>query len=103
MARLSRIGFQRLREVALRHQHVADLAVGHREIALPARIAGVGLGQALPNGEAVAEGFQRLRRDCPAPTSTSPTLLVGDREIALPAGIAGVGLGQALAMARPSW
>ena len=77
----------------MRHQHVADLVVGDGEIALPVGIAGVGLGQAVGDGEAVPVGFQRLgeialRRQHVA------DLLVGDGEIALPAGIGGVGLGQ---------
>ena len=89
------IGFQRGFEIALRHLHVADLVVADREIALPARIAGVGLRQALANGEAVGIGFQRgfeiaLRHLHVA------DLVVADREIALPARIAGVGLRQAL-------
>ena len=46
--------FQRVGEIALRHQHVADLVVGHGEIALPAGIVGVGLGQALADREAGA-------------------------------------------------
>ena len=61
------IGFERLGKIALRHQHVADLVVRDREIALPAGIAGVGRGQALGNGEAVADRPSAPRRDCPAP------------------------------------
>ena len=56
------IGLQRSRKVALRHLHVADLVVRHRQIALPAGVAGIGLRQPLPDGEAVAIGFQRSRK-----------------------------------------
>src|SRR5260370_1420278 len=60
-------GFQRVGQIALRHQHVADLVVGHRQIALPDRVAAVGLRQtlsdrALSDHEPVAERFQRLRQ-----------------------------------------
>ena len=54
------VGLQRLAQLALRHQHVADIVVGGRQIALPAGIAWVGLGQALCDGEAVAVGLQCL-------------------------------------------
>ena len=63
---------------------------------LPAGIAGVGLGQAVADGEAVAVGFQRLGEIALRHLHVAD-LLVGDGEIALPAGIAGIGLGQALA------
>ena len=89
------VGFQRLGEIALRHQHVADLVVGDGEIALPAGIAGVGLGQAVGNGEAVLVGFQRLGEIALRHQHVADPV-VGDGEIALPAGIAGVGLGQAV-------
>ena len=36
-------GVPRLRLVALRHQHVADLVVRHRQIALPPGVAGAGV------------------------------------------------------------
>jgi hypothetical protein len=42
---------QRGGEIALRLLHVADLVVAHRQIALPAGIAGVGFGQPLSDGE----------------------------------------------------
>ena len=48
------IGPKRLVELALRLKHVADVAVGDRQIALPAGVAGIGLRQPLPEGEAVA-------------------------------------------------
>ena len=44
------IGFERGFEIALRDLHVADLLVADREITLPARVAGVGLRQALGYG-----------------------------------------------------
>ena len=34
MARLRRIGFQRSRQIALRHLHVANLVIRHRQFAL---------------------------------------------------------------------
>ena len=46
---------------ALFDQHVAELVGGDGEIALPVRIVGVGLGEALSDGEAVTVGGQRLR------------------------------------------
>jgi hypothetical protein len=34
----------------VRHQHVADLVVGHRQVGLPAGVAWVGLRQTVGNG-----------------------------------------------------
>ena len=45
------IRFQRLRKIALRDQNVADPIIGHRQIALPVRIARVCLRQTLGSGE----------------------------------------------------
>ena len=39
-----------------------DLLVGHRQIALPAGVAGIGPGEPLGDGEAVLVGLQRLRQ-----------------------------------------
>ena len=47
IVRPSRYDLQRAGEVALRDLHVADFLVGHREIAPPAGVAGVGLRQAV--------------------------------------------------------
>ena len=41
------VGPQRLLQATLRDQHVADLIKAHRQIALPAGMAGVLLGQVL--------------------------------------------------------
>ena len=41
------VGLERLVELALRHQHVADLVVGDRQNALPLRVAAVGGCEAL--------------------------------------------------------
>jgi hypothetical protein len=56
------IGFQRTREVALRHLHVADVGVRYRQIAPPAGIIGIGLRQGLHDSEEVGKGFQRTRK-----------------------------------------
>src|SRR5580658_1926395 len=39
------VRFQRLQQIALRHQHVANKIARHRQVALPAGVAGVGLRQ----------------------------------------------------------
>jgi hypothetical protein len=52
--------FQRLGQIALRHQHVANTVVGHRQIVPPAGVAGVGFCQPVGNRKPVAERFQRL-------------------------------------------
>src|SRR5512143_1547189 len=46
--------------IVLRQQDVADLVVGHGEIALPAGIAWIALGETINDGEALAIGFERL-------------------------------------------
>ena len=66
-----------------------------RQIALPSGVAGVGLGQPLGDGEAVAVGFQRARRVALRHQHVAD-LVVRHRQIALPSGVAGVGLGEAL-------
>ena len=45
--------FPRRSEIALLHQRLAHFVVGDEEIALSARITGVGLGQPIFDGEAV--------------------------------------------------
>ncbi len=52
---------QRLRFVAGLPVHRCELGIAHREIALLARIAGVGFREAVSNGEAVLITFQRAR------------------------------------------
>jgi hypothetical protein len=54
---------------------------GHREIALPLRIARIGLRDALGNGEAVLERFQRAR-EIALRLLHIANLFVGDRQIA---------------------
>ena len=61
------VGLQRRREVALRAQHVADLVVRHRQVALPAGVAGIGLRQALGDGERGAVAVAAPPPGCPAP------------------------------------
>src|SRR5208282_4139684 len=62
---------------------------------LPARIAGIGLGEALPDGERGAVGLEAPRQIALFHEHVAdPTLR--DRQIALPARIAGIGLGEAL-------
>ena len=96
MARLVAVGFQRTRKVALRHLHVADLVVQHRQIALPVGVAGIGLRQPLHDGEAVAVGLQRTRKVTLRHLHVAD-LVVQHRQIVLPAGVAGIGLRQPLA------
>ena len=50
------------------------LAMARSQICLPSGIAGIGLGEALGDGEAVAIGFERLGQ-VSLVLSTSPTLL----------------------------
>jgi hypothetical protein len=43
-------GLARPGEIALRHQHLADLVVGHRQVALPAGIAKASSGESVGDG-----------------------------------------------------
>src|SRR5262249_24748048 len=70
--------------------------VGQRKVVLPARIGGIGFGQALADAEAVLIGFERLSTFALVPQHIAH-FLVAYCEIALPARIAGISLGQALA------
>ena len=72
---------------------VGELSVNYREIALPTRIAGVGLRQTLGYGEIVGIGFQRGFEIALRHLHIADPV-VADREIALPTRIAGVGLRQ---------
>jgi len=58
-------GQQRAGEVALGDEHVADLVVADREIALPGGIVGVPRGEGLADGQAVAKGLQRAGEVAP--------------------------------------
>ena len=89
------VGFERAGKVALRHLHIADLLVRHRQIALPAGVAGIGLRQPLSDGEAVAIGFQPAGKVALGHLHIAHPV-VRDREIALPAGIGGIGRASAL-------
>ena len=55
MARPSRKALSALGQVALGHQHIAHLVIGDGEIALPSGVVGIGLGEALADGEARRE------------------------------------------------
>ena len=87
---------QRLAAFPHPSEHIRDLRVRHREIALPAGVAGVGLRQAVSNREAIAVRTSSAPARSPCATCTSPTLLYDTAEIALPAGVAGIGLRQAV-------
>jgi hypothetical protein len=54
-----RIGFQRASEVALRLLHAADLLIGHREIALPIRVARVRRRKTFHRGTRLVIGGER--------------------------------------------
>jgi hypothetical protein len=58
---------QRFRQIALRRQHIADLAVGDRQIALPARIAGIGFARRSMIARLSRVGGQRFATDRAAP------------------------------------
>ncbi len=93
IARLSWKDLQGFGQISLRHEHIAHPIVGDREIALPAGVARIGLGETVCNGEAVLEGLQgfgqiALRHEHIAHP------IVGDRQIPLPAGVARIGLGE---------
>ena len=79
----------------MRHQHVADLLVGDRQIALPLRVAGVGGGETLSDGKAVAVRLERLV-ELALRHQHVADILVGDRQIALPLRVAAIGGGEAL-------
>ena len=56
------VASQRRRQVALGALHVADLFLGHREVALPSGVCGIGLGQALEDGMGCLVASQRRRQ-----------------------------------------
>ena len=89
------VGLERAGKVALRHLHVANFVVRHRQIALPAGVAGIGLRQPLGDGEAVAVGLERAGKVALRHLHVANSL-VRHRQIALPAGVAGIGLRQPL-------
>ncbi len=51
---------QRLAQIALRHEHVADLVMGDRQIALEPGVARIGTRQTLEDGVRGLEALQRL-------------------------------------------
>ena len=65
------IGGQRLRPVPLDHQHVLDLVLADREVALRLCVGRIARGKRLGDGQAPAIGGQRSR-PVPWATSTSP-------------------------------
>src|SRR5262249_23548865 len=87
------VGGERARKVALRHLDVTDLSVGHREVALPVGVVGLGFRQ--PN-DYVVPRFVRFKRTCQVPLREKNIAdpFIADAKIKLPAGIAGVPLGQ---------
>ena len=87
---------QRGGEVASRELHVAELVIGHGEIALPFGIVGIGLGQAVGNGEFLGIGLERGGEVALRELHVGD-LFIARSEVALPAGITGIGLGQSLA------
>ena len=95
MARAVAVRLQRAGEVALRDLHVADSVVRHREIALPAGVAGIGVRQARADREAVAIRFERLAGVTLFGLHVAD-FIVRHREIALPAGVAGIGFRQTI-------
>src|SRR5262249_60631867 len=54
------VGFERLIELALRLQQIADLVVRDRQIALPPGITAVGCDKVLGDGKTIAVGLERL-------------------------------------------
>ena len=88
------VGLEGASKVALRHLHVANLLVGHRQIALPVGVAGIGLRQPLSDGEAVAVGLERAARS-PCATCTSPIRRTTPTD-RVAGGVAGIGLRQPL-------
>ena len=61
MARLSEKDFSAAARSPCATCTSPTLFVRHRQIALPGGVAGIGLHQSLPDGEAVGKGFQRSR------------------------------------------
>ena len=74
---------------------VSDLFVGYGEIALPSGVAGIGLGEAVGDGEAVLVGFEGGGQIALVDLDVAD-LFVGDGEIALPSCVSGIGLGEAV-------
>ena len=56
------VGFQRRGEIALRHEHVADPLVGDERSRCQTALPGVGLGQAVGNGERLPRRLLLLGR-----------------------------------------
>jgi hypothetical protein len=70
-----------------------DVAIGHREVALPLGIAGVGFRQPLADGEVGLIGFERAYKLALRLLNLGDPV-VAHREIALPARVAGAGFCQ---------
>ena len=92
------IGGKRACPVALIAQHIANIVVAHRKVALPVGIAGILLCQALADGEAGA--FDKdVRAPVPSPCISQPhytDLLMANGEVAVPLSVSGVLRDQAL-------
>jgi hypothetical protein len=67
-----------------------------RQISLPAGVAGIGGGEALPDGEGGAIAVEGLGEVALGAEHVAD-LVLRNREVALPAGVAGIGRGSALA------
>ena len=89
------VGLERLVELALRHQHVADLVVRAPTDRAATAVAAVGGGEALGDGEAVAVGLERLVELALLHQHVAD-LVVGHRQVALPLRVAAIGGGEAL-------
>jgi hypothetical protein len=77
------VGGGRLGEVALAREHVADLVVRDRKVALPFGVSGVGLGEAFLNGERPLIPIERARKVALS-RKYFCNLSLRDAEVALP-------------------
>ena len=84
------VRLQRLVELALRHQHVADLVVGDRQITLPLGVAAIGGDEALMYGEALLVALQCLVELALYDLYVAD-VIVGERQVALPFRVAAIG------------
>lgn len=80
---------ERLCRLSLLGEHDTDLAVAHRKVAPPGRIACIDRDQPLANGEARAVGLKRLGEIALHRENVADPI-VGDRKVVLPLGVARV-------------
>ena len=85
---------KRLCHLAVLSENRGNLAVADCQVALPIRVAGVGLGEAVGNRKAVLERFERLGEIALRQERVADFAVV-DGEAALPGRISGVRLGEA--------